>query len=63
MKLDKETYTTLIERGVSPSDIPQMSADDIFDEYCQWHGLINWGPRLRRVLENAKEVESCSAHS
>lgn len=57
MKLNADTLKTLHKRGHTDAEIANMTADKIFDEYCMWHGLIWWGPKLRRVYENAKKAQ------
>lgn len=38
------------ERELSDSDIEGMSARDLFHEYCEWHGLINWSNTLYHIV-------------
>lgn len=46
----------LRNREHSDEDIANMSANEIFREYCEWHGLINWANTLISVLDNARAV-------
>ena len=48
--LPDDVYDALIKRGWSGRE--QISTEDAFDEYCNWHGLISWGPTLRQVLKS-----------
>lgn len=43
-------YSALKERGHTVETIEQMSAREIFGEYCTWHGLINWSDTLWDVM-------------
>jgi hypothetical protein len=45
-KLSRPMLTTLRERGHTDQAISLMSAREAFDEYCNWHGIINWGDTL-----------------
>lgn len=31
--------------------IASWSKEKMFDEYCNWHGLIHWGPQLRSAMD------------
>lgn len=45
----------LKERGLDDTQIESMSADDLFAEYCNWHGLIHWAPTLISALDSIKQ--------
>lgn len=45
-KIPKEVLEALHNRGHSDDAIEKMHVAEMFDEYCMWHGLINWGNRL-----------------
>ena len=49
-------YSALAERGHSDDAILAMGPDEMFDEFCEWHGLIRWGPTLRTIMENAMDM-------
>ena len=55
--LDRGLYYALTSRGFLDKEILEMSAEEMFDEYCNWNGLIGWGPDLRSILETAKDFE------
>jgi hypothetical protein len=38
--------------------ISRMSANEMFDEWCNWNGLIDWGPDLRHTLDHLRKVVS-----
>lgn len=38
------------------SEIALMHSDEMFDEFCNWRGLIGWGPTLRRIMEDLKST-------
>lgn len=40
----------LEKRGHSREDVAQMSAEGAFSEYCNWRGLLGWGPRLWQAV-------------
>lgn len=54
--LDESVREALNKRGWTNEEISTMTAAKMFDEYCNWHGLIHWGPILRTVYENAKRT-------
>lgn len=41
----------LRESGKTDEQIKSMTVAQAFDAYCDWHGLLNWGPELRAVME------------
>ena len=49
--------------GIEPDDtskddiINRMSLNEIFDRWCEWNGLINYGKRLRNVIGNIYGME------
>lgn len=57
-KIDTDVIKALYNRGKSDYDIIHMTWDEVFDEYCEWHGIINWAPTLRRVMANAKNAQT-----
>jgi hypothetical protein len=40
--------------------IDKISPERAFAEYCQWHGLIGWGPDLIAVLDNLRARSALS---
>lgn len=56
-KLEHAVLDNLHERGHTDEQIKNMNWDQVFDEYCEWEGLIQWGPELRRVMANAKNAQ------
>lgn len=57
-KLDPVVLSNLHERGHSDEKIKAMNWDEVFDEYCEYEGLIRWGSELRRVYANAKNAQT-----
>lgn len=47
--LDPRLKDALSERGYSPEEAEQMSPEKIFSEFCDWHGMIHWGPELYKL--------------
>jgi hypothetical protein len=47
---EDENDTTCDER------IIRMSANELFDAWCNWNGLTNWGPDLRHTLDHLRRV-------
>ena len=45
-------------RGNTDDEIRRMDAETVFNEYCNWHGLINWGRNLWSVAERLRSAES-----
>lgn len=56
-KLPPSILEALEGRGHLSEQIKNLSPEEAFDEYCNWKGLVFWGPRLRRVLETLKQAE------
>ena len=46
--------TALQKRGYTDEEIARMGPDQRFDEFCEWHGLLHWGPTLRAIMETAR---------
>jgi hypothetical protein len=38
--------------------IMDASAMELIDWYCNWHGLIGWGGRLKTVVQNILQFTS-----
>ena len=51
-------YDDLRQRGHSADEIEQMTAEQAFAEYCQWHGLADWGDHLVQVLDALRSEEA-----
>lgn len=52
-RLNPAVLSALRERGHTDKDITFMSPREAFEEYCTWHGLVNWGDTL---WDRAKEL-------
>ena len=44
-------------RGYVLNQIAKLTPQEIFNEYCHWHGLIDWGNNLWRLVETLKKTE------
>ncbi len=52
----KDMLDALTERGHSADAIEVMSPREMFREFCEWHGLINWSDRLLYALNAASDA-------
>ena len=41
-----DVLEALRERGVSSARALAMTPEEVFHEYCEWHGLLGWSGRL-----------------
>lgn len=57
-KIPERVIDDLSERGWSDSDIEKMSPEQAFSEFCNWNGLINWGPSLWGVVKDLEKAET-----
>jgi hypothetical protein len=39
-----------------PNDVPGMTIGEIFDAWCDYEGLIHWGPKQRLQSIDARRV-------
>lgn len=46
----------LYSRGISDEQIAIMSPKEVFHEYCEWHGLINWSDELWNTVCELKSL-------
>jgi hypothetical protein len=44
-----------------PGDVPFTSVGELFDRWCDYQGLIHWGPRIRHVWLELQRVQSVTA--
>jgi hypothetical protein len=44
------------ERGFSDDAIENLSPQQLFNEYCQWEGLINYGYPLWEIVTKLKKA-------
>lgn len=61
-KITRDAIESLRARGHDDDAISRMNHDEAFDEYCNWQGLIGWGPRLRGIYANLSEAEGSTQH-
>jgi hypothetical protein len=47
----------LIERLGPDAGEEEITAEAAFDEFCEWNGLVGWGPVLRDALYDLKQAE------
>lgn len=59
MKLDKipEHILSDLRERMSDGEIERSSPEECFHQYCHWHGLIDWGHSLVRVLDQLRNSE------
>lgn len=62
-KLDPRVTRVLRQRGVDEVAMAQMSAVEIFEEYCGFHGLLKMGAELAGVLDAARVKETMDANA
>ena len=51
-----DVMEALKNRGLDDLAILRMSDEDLFSEFCDWHGLIGWGPALIKALDEIKAI-------
>lgn len=64
MKLEgipSDVLKDLRARGHTDAQIENMTANQAFDEWCTWHGLVLWGSTLRTVLADLRAAEDEAA--
>jgi hypothetical protein len=44
-----------------PNDVPGMTIGEIFDAWCDYEGLIHWGPKLRTLWLELQRLQSIDA--
>jgi hypothetical protein len=49
-----------LQERCDEEEIKGCSAEYLFNEYCEWHGLRGWGEQLLHVLESLKKAEEQS---
>jgi len=56
--LPRHITEDLVKRGHSEEDVAKMYPQELFDEYCNWHGLQGWGDSLWEVIHELKDAET-----
>lgn len=41
-----------------PEAVPGMSVGELFDAWCDYEGLINWGPKIRTLWLELQRLQS-----
>jgi hypothetical protein len=54
--LSQDVHHTLRAAEYSDEEIAKMSAQEAFNAYCTWHGILGWASTLRRALESIEEA-------
>ena len=57
-QLPRQVLADIHARGHSDDAIERMSPEEIFEEYCQWNGLINWSGTLWEVVTALKAIQA-----
>ncbi len=60
-ELSHEVLSALHERGRTDQEIAHMSLSEVFDDYCNWHGMIHMGDQLLRVVTDLQKADKASA--
>ena len=53
---DGEVYDALVNRGWEDGET--ITKEIAFDEFCNWHGLVNWGRSLRSAWASVVQAEN-----
>ena len=52
-----EVLKVLQERKLSCTEILELTPEQMFIEYCEWNGLINWGQTLWNHAKTLSKLE------
>ena len=52
--LNEDIKDALLGRLINKAQYESMSSEDLFAEYCEWHGLGGWGSTLINTLEELR---------
>ena len=55
-KIPDYILSDLKERGLSDEEISEKTPQSLFCEYCDWNGLIGWGPSCGHIDRALKEM-------
>ena len=44
----------------TPGDVPFTSVGEIFDRWCDYNGLVHWGPKIRHTWLELQRVQSAT---
>lgn len=45
-----------------PNDVPSMTIGEIFDAWCDYEGLVHWGPKLRTLWLELQRLQSLESN-
>jgi len=54
----REIVNALRGREHTDDEISEMEPEDMFDEFCEWHGLVGYGETLRETWDVCRELGS-----
>ncbi len=57
-RVPPKVSSALLAAGYNLKDFEHMTPKDLFDAYCTWHGLINWGYDLWEVMESLQRGDT-----
>ena len=58
-QLPAEVRNALDQRGISKVEVSDMSALDVFHEFCQWEGLLgSWSETLWRITATLHALDA-----
>lgn len=52
--LSEDIKEALLGRLINKAQYESMNAENLFNEYCEWHGLGGWGSTLINTLEELR---------
>lgn len=56
-ELPSEVVYACRQRGLTDQQIEEMTISELFNEFCNWNGLINWSDRLLNVVNQLKKAK------
>lgn len=63
MNIRDEVLRDLKSRGLSDTEISNLDAEQLFDQFCNWNGLLGWSSTLVSVLDHLREVKASTRQS
>lgn len=60
-RIPESVLSDLEDRGYDARQVAAMDAEKAFSEYCNWNGLVGWGPKLFSVMRTLNRAEETGA--
>lgn len=52
--LDPQVYSAIVSRGIPPSELQELTEEELLQAFLEWHGIIGYTYRIMYAIDNIR---------